>query len=373
MSSKQPKIGVLSARGFLNEPWFAPLRDFEDLLVSAYSAVVHKVEPQRGLFVDVLNTRATLAQKAVKFGMRPVIAEPKLPAGEPYDVLFVIGNDSGELGYALRVPNWRDCARQVVVLHDEIWPANTARDRRWLGEVLSRADLVVTSSSSPDALAEFEAVVSLPLFRRPRSIEVETFVGRNSARPIDVFGYGRCDDGQNDVLERWATAEDADRWYQHEVGYVSVTGDVRHYRASLGRKLNRSKLVVCNAARFDSYGGSGEYGTRFIEAAAAGAGFVGRFPKSAAFDTDLGGLEGLVAMAVGPQADTAALDDYLADDARQRRVAVEHRVHALREHDSAHSLAAVIARCDLPLAEGVRARIAHLDQVAAQISRVVSC
>lgn len=348
------------------EPWFAPTRDVEDLIVAAYGAAVHEVVPQKGLIANALNQHITVSQKAVRIGFRPVLCEPVLPKGRPYDVLFIVGNDSEELAYALMVPGWRHAASTVVVLHDEIWPANTVRDHGWLAKVVSQADHIVTSSSSPDALYAMANLVGKPIIRRPRSIEVERFIGPQRERPLDVMGYGRRDNGQDQALAAWANMG-PNRWYQHEIGHVVLDGPVWEYRASLGNKLNRSKAVVCNAARFDSYETSGEYGTRFIEAAASGCAFIGTFPKSEQFSIDFGHLPGLIPLALGADADTSQLDHYLADACLARRVAVEHRVHALRHHDSSHSVAGMMDAINLPVAPAVTGRIRHLASIADDI------
>lgn len=296
----------------------------------------------------------------------PLLQETEV--AEDYDILFYVCQFIEEVQEIEQLRNWRERSAIAVIFLLEGWTSTFPRYGREIA-LLSRFDHVFVLNGS--SVAALQQRVRCPVTQL--NTACDTVLASPTlpppARSIDMICFGRWNTRHQPDLIRFAAERGL--FYYHDIWRGLRSEDWPAVRLRNAQLIRRSRyyLVWEPAAWHQSWddgrGRDVALSTRYFEGAAGGAVLVGSAPKGCPeFDDAFDWPDAVVELGDDPAGVLAALE---ADPLRQLRARMQNVVNTLRRHDWAHRWAEVMDTLGQGLTEAHRARLARLDQMAAQI------
>lgn len=361
---------MVSLRQLRPVPWYGGMVDAENALVETLDATRHDVVLRPGRTTERLFGfgAASRVMSLSRIG-RPFVLDPAPDPRHRADLLVIMANDLHDLALATCVEDWHHLGDVVMVCIAEI----SDRHLRIYGDVVQRIARHV------DHVFIGTSIVPQEHFRRGRvattgSIlplaDVLRFPSRaHREREIDVLHFGRRNPVQHRFLREWA--DETGGFYLYDTGTLPTVWDLDDHRSNFVNVATRSRVIVTNHARFDE-GTTTRFdrilGTRFVEAAAAGAVLCGERPflDDPAFTGLVDDLP-IVALPFHARELSSELTDLLADRCASDEVGRVARRIALERLDFAHQWERMMSQAGLPVAEGIIERQTHLRSEAARL------
>jgi hypothetical protein len=354
---------VLSHRGPFECPAeglaFAGWYEAEDILVETSwpelsSLGFHRCQP------------AVRARRAAGWTLRRLAGRNRLlppdrmyrPRRRAIDHVFFMAHNLWDLALLERLRVLRGQAVTVSVWLPELWPT-IFEDPRLKLEAFSLVDHFFVGLDdvvpSVQALAPQAEVHVLPV-----ATDVVRFMPHDldADRPIDVLGIGRRDVVQHDRLIDWA--HKANRLYLYDTLEPTAVSWPEH-RAALAGLYRQSHISICNYAKHDLpqvTGGLRVIPMRLFEGLAAGTVLVGMPPDEARQRNVLGQI--VVEPVVDSTGQLSPWFDTSVRDPRIRAMRSRNVALACRAHDWGHRWQTVFQTLDLPIPEGLEARLESL-------------
>jgi hypothetical protein len=299
----------------------------------------------------------------------PALAAPLLgppPELNPATKLVFIGMQGlGDVGEMLPVFHRGNPGGLMVAFIEELWKGKL---KRCPGEIdaLKRCDVVfVGCAGSVDALSE---VIGRPCVHLPPSVDALRFdpFPRGLERNIDVFGMGRRDEDQHNLLRVWA--RERGRFYLYDtLDSIGNLKDHWQHREHFIELVQRSRYFIVNPAKLDKSGHTGgqeEVGFRYYEGAAGGAILIGDPSSSEIFKRLFPHEDAVFSIQDASGGFPGLVEELDAQPERLERIRRMNVANILRNHDHAHRWASVLAALDMAPTEALTARLAELDERA---------
>jgi hypothetical protein len=366
---RAPSVAVLSLREIRPVANYGGIREAEDVLVDALSAGLYRVVVSSPRF-----RRGALAKPAVRTllnSSRVVhpyrIEHHQRDGGRPCEVLLVLARDLADASVLVGLPDWHRLGEFVIVHVESVTDWELRRYAEVVAHLRRRADALFAACEMPPL--SYLASMSGRLRTVdvvPPMLDVLAFPVRADPmhRTIDVFCPGRVPMPQHQLLQQWAGRNEGS--YQHDIGQLGAITSLDQHRKIFTSMATRARLFVTNHERYGGRQGvHRSVHTRFFEAQAAGCALVGDLPVESRLYAQYIAPSQPFALRMDaevlPHEVLAALDD----PEISRTVGTLSRQTALRRNDAAHRWKQMAELIGFPVAPGIEARIAELEQIAA--------
>jgi hypothetical protein len=289
-----------------------------------------------------------------------------------YGLFFPVFNHAHELFALATVPGWRKRCRVAACFVNELWADKLPR---YLLELLAEFDHVFVGLRH--TAEEVARLVGRPCTYLPLATDVLRFspLPERPERVIDVCNIGRRSAVTHEALVRLAR-ERRIFYYYDTIAASGAGGKQRtfhvdnpaEHRLLLAGLLQRSRYFIANRSRVNEpevTKGRDEISGRFYEGAAAGTVMLGEGPRTEEFQEQFdwpGAVTPLPFDSPDAGRVLAALDD---DPARLAQIRNDNVRNAALRHDWVHRIRDAFKTLGLAPTEGMRAREARLQALAA--------
>jgi hypothetical protein len=289
-----------------------------------------------------------------------------------YALFLPVFNDAHELFALATVPDWRKRCRVAACFINEFWVGQLPR---YLLELLGEFDHVFVGLRH--TAEEVERVVGRPCTYLPLATDVLRFspLPERPERVIDVCNIGRRSAVTHAALVALAR-ERRIHYYYDTIAASGAGGKQRtfhvdnpaEHRLLLASLLQRSRYFIANRSRVNEpevTKGRDEISGRFYEGAAAGTVMLGEAPRTEEFENQFDWPGAVIPLPFdSPEAGRvlAALDD---DPARLTRIRSDNVRNAALRHDWVYRIRDAFTTLGLAPTDGMRAREARLQALAA--------
>ncbi|CAL78554.1 conserved hypothetical protein [Bradyrhizobium sp. ORS 278] len=359
-----PRILVFSLRNIFGKALNrGPHAEFEDIICEVDSAE---------LLAPRLDPTSRRASFATRLGYHaPILLNPglpRIPARQPYDVVFAICGFPQDLIMFDAIEDIRASSKLSVCLLDELWLKDIAKHRHFL-KVMAKFDLVMpfqigTVKPLGDAIGK--ACAHLPL-----AIDALKFCPYPDPpeRVIDVYSMGRRPLAVHRTL--CAMARDKSFFYLHDTIGGSQAIDLVEHRAQVANLAKRSRYFLVNPGKFDEPGETGrqvEFGYRYLEGAAAGAIMLGERPRNELFPKMFDWPDAVIDVPHTSSDIDRVIKELDREPERQDAMRRSGIVQTLLRHDWVYRWETILEAAGLPPMPGLSARKDRLRVLADGVS-----
>lgn len=289
-----------------------------------------------------------------------------------YELFFPTFNHAYELYALTTIPDWRKRCRVAACFITEIWVKELPG---YLLELLAEFDHVFVGVQNP--VADVARISGRPCSFLPMAADVLRFSPYPDPpqRVIDVCNIGRRSAITHEALLSLVHSRRL-FYYYDTVAASGIDRKQRTFRVQSATEhrllhaqlLQRSRYYFANRSRVNEPEftmGIQEISGRFYEGAAAGTVMLGEPPDNAAFRRLFDWDDAIIPVPFDAPGIGGVLDALDSDPGRLARVRRANAQHAALRHDWVHRLHSVYDTLGLPATEGMRAREARLQSIAA--------
>lgn len=367
---QEPRILVVSMRGFHSEAFRSAEYEFEDiigtfdytdLLSPAYvsgfkSEVRKKVSNYTGL---------TLSQsKLLRSGCEELVIDKE------YDLLFFICQHFWDLTCINAIKGWRDKCKKAVLWIDEIWAKELENHKT--GLCLKLAEdfdyIFTTQSQSVNGISQF---VKRPCYSLPYAVDAVKFCPypQLPQRHIDVYSIGRRSPIMHKSLLEVTERENF--LYLYDTLKGLEMRNYREHRTLYSKLIKRSRYFIANKAKFDSgnqIGNQEELGSRFFEGAAGGAVMIGIPPVCEAYNTHFNWSDAVIEVSDNTTDIADIIAELDAQPERLQKICKENLINSLLRHDWVYRWEEILSKVGLDKTPEMLIRQAYLNNLAEMVS-----
>ena len=364
---------LLSMRGIADIVAFCLQYEFEDVVAEVTGAdrvdAGHSAALERSRRAYKLARLATRSRRLAR-GVAPRPSTVTLD--RDYSLFLPVFNHAHELYALATVPDWRRRCRLAACFVNELWVGTLPR---YLLELLAEFDHVFVGLHH--TVEEVARVVGRPCTYLPLATDVLRFspLPDPPERVIDVCNIGRRSAVTHDALVRLAR-ERRIHYYYDTIAASGAGGkqrtfhvdDPAEHRLLLASLIQRSRYFIANRSRVNEpevTKGRDEISGRFYEGAAAGAVMLGEAPRTEEFARQFDWPGAVIPLPF----DSPDVGEIVAsldrDPARLARIRSDNVRAAALRHDWVYRIRDAFATLGLPPTEGMRAREARLQSLAA--------
>ena len=366
---------TLSMRRMADLVAYSSLYEFEDVVTTVTGAERVEVTGQGTLEFS----RRSYKYMRLLTGSRAMASKFAIPPKTvqlqgKYDLFFACFNHPHELYALSMLPNWRKHCRLGACYIVELWLHLLPR---YLLEMLSEFDHIFLHSSN--TVPEVARISGRPCSYLPLATDVlkMTPYPHFPDRAIDVANIGRRSPVTHAALME--LAQQRQIFYYYDT--VAASGEDRkqrtfrveshsEHRSLLASILQRTRYSIANRARANQpefVKGGDEVSARCYEGAAAGVVLLGQPPRSEEFKRQFDWPDAVIPVPFDAPQMGEVLAQLEREPQRVARVRQESMYQAARRHDWLHRLQLVFEKLGLPQTEGMVAREARLQALAAGV------
>ncbi len=369
-SHKEPRILIVSMRGFQSEAFRSAEYEFEDvintfdyadLLSPAYvpsfkSEVKKKVANYAGLALN--------QSKLLRSGCEELVVEKE------YDLIFFICQHFWDLTCINVIKGWRDKCKKAVLWIDEIWAKELENHKTGLCLKLAKDFdyIFTTQSQSVNAISQ---LVKRPCYSLPYAVDAVKFCPYPQVpqRHIDVYSVGRRSPMMHKSLLKLTECDNF--LYLYDTLKGLEMRNYREHRTLYSNLIKRSRYFIANKAKFDSgnqIGSQQELGSRFFEGAAGGAVMIGIPPVCEAYTKYFDWADAVIEL---PNVTTDIADIITQLDAqpeRLRKIRKDNMINSLLRHDWVYRWEEILSKVGLENTPEMLIRKTYLKNLAKMIS-----
>lgn len=369
-SHKEPRILIVSMRGFQSEAFRSAEYEFEDvintfdyadLLSPAYvpsfkSEVKKKVANYAGLALN--------QSKLLRSGCEELVVEKE------YDLIFFICQHFWDLTCINVIKGWREKCKKAVLWIDEIWAKELENHKTGLCLKLAKDFdyIFTTQSQSVNAISQ---LVKRPCYSLPYAVDAVKFCPYPQVpqRHIDVYSVGRRSPMMHKSLLKLTKRDNF--LYLYDTLKGLEMRNYREHRTLYSNLIKRSRYFIANKAKFDSgnqIGSQQELGSRFFEGAAGGAVMIGIPPVCEAYTKYFDWNDAVIEL---PNVTTDIADIITQLDAqpeRLRKIRKDNMINSLLRHDWVYRWEEILSKVGLENTPEMLIRKTYLKNLAKMIS-----
>ncbi len=369
-SHKEPRILIVSMRGFQSEAFRSAEYEFEDvintfdyadLLSPAYvpsfeSEVKKKVANYAGLALN--------QSKFLRSGCEELVVEKE------YDLIFFICQHFWDLTCINDIKAWRDKCKKAVLWIDEIWAKELENHKTGLCLKLAKDFdyIFTTQSQSVNAISQ---LVKRPCYSLPYAVDAVKFCPYPQVpqRHIDVYSVGRRSPMMHKSLLKLTERDNF--LYLYDTLKGLEMRNYREHRTLYSNLIKRSRYFIANKAKFDSgnqIGSQQELGSRFFEGAAGGAVMIGIPPVCEAYTKHFDWTDAVIEL---PNVTTNIADIITQLDAqpeRLQKIRKHNMINSLLRHDWVYRWEEILSKVGLENTPEMLIRKTYLKNLAEMIS-----
>ncbi len=369
---KEPRILVVSVRGFRFQVANCTIYEFEDIICDLDRVKLYAPTQEFDLARRIyrLAKYATGSQN-VASAIAPFPTEVVLD--HEYDLLFVTCDNPWQLHLLESVKNWRDKCRHKACFIMETWKLNF-NDWRLAHEPFKNFDHIFLGTAN--GVETYSEVTGLPCDYLAPAIDALQFCPYPNPpqRMIDVCCVGRRLEETHRALYQRSQCSDNFFYYYDTInnGKLEV-GNPREHRAKLVNLLQRSRYNIAVHARFNALsetGGAQEIGYRYFEGVGAGTLLLGLPPKGDMFPRYFDWEDAVIKVDLYEQDVLEVIQSLNAQPDKVERIRRRNVVNALLKHDWVYRWQHVLATFDLQPSQAVLQRVNRLQSLANSISAV---
>lgn len=363
---------MFSQRNIHQPAWHAAQYELEDLLPSLDDVDV--IAPAAHRHEALSRTSRHIVNGAARRLGQPRRTPPwTAPSMQPtrvtadHDLFFTVVQTPYQLSYLRRLRGWRERCRQAVCLIGELWAAEVEEQADYL-DVLAEFDQVFLFSR--DALPALARHTRARLSFLPMGIDSKAFcpLPLLPERLIDCYSLGRTSPFVHSALTR--LVEERGLTYLYDSLAGTTCKDYADHRALVANMMKRTKFFFSFTTndfpdRRAMTGGEEALSTRYFEGVAGGAVLLGSSPATPDFEHWFGWPDAVVPVPFDSTDVAGVLDDLLAQPDRVATVRATNVSNSLLRHDWVHRWSDVLEGSHLAPTEGVVARRADLEELAA--------
>jgi spore maturation protein CgeB len=369
-SHKEPRILVVSMRGFHSEAYRSAEYEFEDVISTFDRADL--LSP-----VYISDFKSQLRKKASNYLGNSLGKSKLLHSGckelaidKEYDLLFFICQHFWDMTCINAIKGWRDKCKKAVLWIDELWAKELENPKTALCLKLAKDFdyIFTTQSKSVDAISK---LVQRPCYSLPYAVDAIKFCPYPQVpqRHIDVYSIGRRSPiAHKSLLE---LTERKNFLYL----YDSLKGlEMRNYqehRTLYSNLIKRSRYFIANKAKFDSGNQTGsqeELGSRFFEGAAGGAVMIGTPPVCEAYKTNFDWSDAVIEVPLNTTDIANIIVELDAQPERLQKIRKENLINSLLRHDWVYRWEAILNKVGLNNTPDMVVRQAYLKNLADMVS-----
>jgi hypothetical protein len=363
-TSENPRVLIFSQRNIHDTLHYrCALREFEDLVCTIDDVELLAPKPK-----NIYKHSSRLALKlAAKYA---VSYNPGIPHTRPekeYEMFFAFCMFPKELLHVESVKGWDKCSKVSVCWIDEIWLSDIYWCRYYL-DILAKFDVVmITLSSSVDAVSEKigKGVHFLPL--GINSLLFSPYPN-GPERSIDVYSLGRRSEITHEKL---LEASKSNKYF-----YIFDSMDAEkvlcplEHRVLVSSLAKRTKYFLVNPGKVDVPDHStiqSEIGYRYFEGCAAGAIMIGEHPKTPSFEEIFHWPNAVVEFPFGGERIEELIDDLEHNSQVYEPVRRENVVQSLRNHDWLHRWSFILKSAGMNPTDALLEREDYLNKLSESI------
>lgn len=371
-SHKQPRILVVSMRGFQSEAFRSAEYEFEDvintfdyvdLLSPAYvpsfkSEFKKKVANYAGLALN--------QSKLLRSGCEELVIDKE------YDLIFFICQHFWDLTCINDLKGWRDKCKKAVLWIDEIWAKELEDRKTELCLKLARDFdyIFTTQSQSVNAISQ---LVKRPCYSLPYAVDAIKFCPYPQVpqRHIDVYSVGRRLPRMHNSLLKLSERENF--LYLYDTLKGLEMRNYREHRTLYSNLIKRSRYFIANKAKFDSsnqIGSQQEIGSRFFEGAAGGAVMIGIPPVCEAYTKHFDWADAVIEVTDQTTDIADIIADLNAQPERLVKIRKDNTINSLLRHDWVYRWEEILNKVGLDNTPEMLIRKTYLKNLAKMVSIV---
>ncbi|MBF2018423.1 MAG: glycosyltransferase [Rivularia sp. T60_A2020_040] len=369
-SQQQPRILIISMRGFHSEAFRSAEYEFEDVISNFDYADL--LSP-----IHVSNFKSQIIKKAANcagsiFGQSKLLHSgcKELVIDKEYDLLFFICQHFWDMTCINAIKGWRDKCKKAVLWIDEIWAKEVENPKTALCLKLAKDFdyIFTTQSKSVDAINQ---LIKRPCYSLPYGVDTVKFCPypQLPQRHIDVYSIGRRSEITHKSLLELTKRENFLYLYDSLKGL-----EMRNYqehRILYSNLIKRSRYFIANKAKIDSdnqTGGQEELGSRFFEGAAAGAVMIGTPPVCEAYNKHFDWSDAVIEVPYKTTELVNIIAELDAQPERLQKIRKQNLINSLLRHDWVYRWEEILTKVGLNSTPQMLVRKAYLQNLAEIIS-----
>lgn len=365
----EPRILVVSARGFRFQVANCSIYEFEDVLCELEGASLYAPTHERELARKIYRIAKYITHsERIASSVSPFPAEILLE--NDYDLLLAVLDNPWQMHLLESIQNWREKCRYKACYIMEVWQPNFD-DWRLVHEPFQNFDRIF--SGIAHCVETLTNVIGVPCDYMPPGVNTLRFCPypERLQRTINVCCVGRRFPQVHQSLFRHSQQDRTFFYYYDTVKNQDLEiENAQEHRAKLISLLQRSRYNVIAHAKFNSVketGGCQEIGTRFFEGVAAGTVLLGMPPQGDAFSHYFDWNDAVVKVDLHQQDIIEVIRELDAQPEKVASIRRRNVVNSLLKHDWVYRWREILATFDLEPSPAVIAREKHLQMLAQRI------
>jgi len=336
------------------------LREFEDLVCQIDDVELLAPRPKR-IYKHSSRVALKLAAK-YSASFNPGIPCTKL--NKEYDMFFAFCMFPKELLHVESVKGWDKCSKMSVCWIDEIWLSDLYWCRYYL-DILAKFDVVmITLSSSVDAVSEKigKRVHFLPL--GINSLLFSPYPNKPE-RSLDLYSLGRRSDITHKKLLELCKSNKF--FYIFDTMDAEKVLDPVQHRVLVSSLAKRAKYFIVNPGKVDIPHETtiqSEFGARYFEGCAAGTIMIGEHPKTSSFKEIFHWPNAVVEFPFDGDHIEEFIKDLEHNSQMYEPVRRENVVQSLNNHDWLHRWSSILESAGMEPCENLLEREDRLKNIS---------
>lgn len=337
MSSRKPRICVLTARGFSHNAFMGGVYEGQDVLLEIDETELIYLKPARAY-----QLRQSIHERMVwrdftrtlilaNMAFEPIVLTKEYDLFVAYLPCFI----ASHLIQIAAVRNWKDYCKTSICWIDEMYAVDIPKLKSWLPALMQFDHIVVGYSGTVSELAE---TLKRTCHCVPTGVDAIRFspFPRPPDRVIDIYNMGRRSEGLHRALLELAAKNNMFYVYDTFETSMAKISDYKQHREMLANVMKRSRCLLVSPAKAGSPEATKnqiELGLRYYEGAAAGAVMLGQTPHCATFNTMFDWHDAVVE--IRPDGSNAAevISSLAGQPGRILEISRRNAIEALLRHD----------------------------------------
>ncbi len=367
---KEPRILVVSMRGFHSEAFRSAEYEFEDVISTFDYADLLSPVYLSGLKSKVIKKVANYAGLALGQSKLLHSGCQESFIDKEYDLLFFICQHFWDITCINAIKGWREKCKKAVLWIDEIWAKEIENYKTALCLNLAKNFdyIFTTQSQSVDAINQ---LVKRPCYTLPYAVDAIKFCPYPQVpqRHIDVYSIGRRLPMAHKSLLELTQRENL--LYLYDTLKGLEMRNYQEHRTLYSNLIKRSRYFIANKAKFDSTNQTGsqeELGSRFFEGAAGGAVMIGTPPVCEAYTTHFDWCDAVIEVPLNITDIANVITELDAQPQRLEKIRKDNLINSLLRHDWVYRWKEILTKVGLSSTPQMLSREAYLKNLAEMIS-----
>ncbi len=370
---QEPRILVISVRGFRFQVANCSIYEFEDMLCELEGAELyaptHEFEVARKIYRIA---KYTSGSRRIASAIAPF--PEAITLEQDYDLLFAICDNPWQMHLLESIKNWRDKCHHKACYIMETWKPSFD-DWRLVHEPFKNFDRIFTGTAH--CVETIANVTGVPCDYIPPGVNALKFCPypEPPQRNIEICCVGRRFPKVHNALFQYSQKRKLFYYYDTIKNQKLEVENAQEHRAQLVSLLQRSRYNITAHAKFNSKaetGGFQEIGSRFFEGVAAGTVMIGMPPRGEAFRHYFDWDDAVVKVDLHQQDVTDVIQELNEQPDKVASISRRNIVNSLLKHDWVYRWRTMQAKLGLKPSQAMINREQHLQKLAQSVDSTVS-